>query len=103
MIVRLLPRAVNLKSTQTTTIRPYPQESLLIDAIPEMAGEQVLCTSSGLAQFADAAARALPHSVVSCLYLDLYRANLALEHRRDSPHNLRTSCVSDFDDDEVDI
>src|SRR6476620_10793455 len=72
----------------STNLPPYPQESLLIDAIPELAGERFLCTSLGLAQLAGAAAQALPHASVSCTYLDLYRANLALEHWHDRPANL---------------
>ena len=58
-------------------IRPYAQESLLIDAVPEMSGKRLLCTSLGLAQFANSAAEALPNATVSCTYFDQYRENLA--------------------------
>jgi hypothetical protein len=66
-----------------STVLPYPQESLLVDAVAEMASwkieaGRVLCTSAGFAQFALAAARAMPESAIHCTYLDLYRANLAL-------------------------
>jgi 16S rRNA (guanine1207-N2)-methyltransferase len=76
---------------------------LLIDAIPGMSGDRVLCTSSGIAQFACAAARTLPRAVVSCTYLDLYRANLVLDHWNDLPPNLRIDCTADFPDGEVDV
>jgi 16S rRNA G1207 methylase RsmC len=83
--------------------RPYPQEALLIDAIPEMSGDRVLCTSPGAAQFAGTAARAWPHAVVSCTYFDLYRANLASNHWHESPPNLRINCAADLPDGEVDV
>ena len=68
-----------------------------------MSGDRVLCTSPGVAQFAVMAARAWPHAVVSCTFLDLYRANLALDHWQDLPGNLRIDCAADFPDDEVDV
>jgi 16S rRNA (guanine1207-N2)-methyltransferase len=89
--------------SQETSVRPYPQEALLIDAIPEMSGDRVLCTSPGVAQFAGTAARTWPNAAVSCIYLDLYRANLALEHWQDSSSNLQITCATDFPSDEVDL
>jgi 16S rRNA G1207 methylase RsmC len=93
-------------SSDKTQIPPYPQEALLIDAIAEMAAwlaasgqtspQRVICTSPGLAQFAGAAAQVLPDAAVSCTYLDLYRANLAVAHWRDPPANLRIQCAADF-------
>jgi 23S rRNA (guanine1835-N2)-methyltransferase len=82
---------------------PYPQEALLIDAVCEMSGERIVCTSAGVAQFAEAAARALPNAQVRCIYLDLYRAELALNERRELPANLRIECAADLPDEEVDI
>jgi 16S rRNA (guanine1207-N2)-methyltransferase len=84
-------------------LRPYPQESLLIDAVAELSGQRVLCTSLGLAQFAAAAARAMPDAAVSCTYLDLYRATLALEYWHEKPANLRIECSADLSDEEADI
>ena len=88
---------------QRTSIRPYPQEALLIDAIPDMAGDRVLCTSAGLAQFAGTVAGAWPHALVSCTYFDLYRFNLASAHWLDPPSNLRINCAADLPEDEVDV
>jgi 16S rRNA G1207 methylase RsmC len=89
-----------------TNIPPYPQEALLVDAIAEMAAwlasggqmppRRVICTSPGLAQFAGAAAQAMPDAAVSCTYLDLYRENLAVEHWRDPPANLRIECAANL-------
>jgi 16S rRNA (guanine1207-N2)-methyltransferase len=45
----------------------------------------------------------LPAAVVSCIYLDLYRANLAIESCRDRPANLRILCAADFPDHEADM
>ena len=43
-------------TNQVASIPPFPQESLLVDALSEMSGDRFLCTSAGLAQFAVAAA-----------------------------------------------
>jgi 16S rRNA (guanine1207-N2)-methyltransferase len=88
---------------QDTSIRPFPQESLLIDAVAEMSGQRLLCTSAGLGQFAVAAARALPNASVCCTYLDLYRANLAIKHWPALPSNLRIKCAADLPDEVVDV
>ncbi len=91
------------QAARSAAIRPYPQETLLIGALPEITGERVLCTSPGVAQFAGAAAQALPRAVVSCVYLDLYRANLAQEHWQEALPNLRIVCGTDLPEGEVDI
>jgi 16S rRNA (guanine1207-N2)-methyltransferase len=75
---------------------PYPQEAILIEVVGEMAGERVLCTSPGLAQFAGTAAASLPLAQVTCTYLDLFRANRAREYWRGGPPNLRIECAPDL-------
>jgi 16S rRNA (guanine1207-N2)-methyltransferase len=85
------------------SIRPYPQEQLLIDAIPRMTGQRLICTSAGLAQFAIAAARATPDAFVHCTYFDLYRAGLALSHWQKLPPNVRVECRTDLPDGEADV
>jgi 16S rRNA (guanine1207-N2)-methyltransferase len=82
---------------------PYPQESLLISAIPQMAGERVICMSAGLGQFASAVAEALPAAQVTCTYLDLYRANLAADYWRKLPANLQIECAADWPEGEADV
>jgi 16S rRNA (guanine1207-N2)-methyltransferase len=68
-----------------------------------MSGRRLFCTSPGLAQCAGAAARALPDAVVFCTYLDLYRANLALDHWRDGPPNLCIECAADLPEASADV
>lgn len=92
-----------MSNEQRADIPPYLQESLLIDAVAEMSGQRLVCISPGLAQFAGAAAVALPQAVVSCSYLDQYRANLASDYWRDRPTNLRIECAADLPDGEADI
>jgi 16S rRNA (guanine1207-N2)-methyltransferase len=82
---------------------PYPQEALLLDRIAEMSGDRIVCTSVGLAQFAGAAAESMPNASVCCLYLDQYRANLALDCWQEPPHNLQILCGSDLAEGDADI
>jgi 16S rRNA (guanine1207-N2)-methyltransferase len=86
----------------SSSIAPYPQESLLIDAVADMLAQRVLCTSSGLAQFAGLAASALSGAVVNCTYIDLYRANLATDYWRVGPANLQIECACNLADVEAD-
>lgn len=89
--------------TMANEIPPYRQESLLIDARPEMSGKQILCTSPGLGQFAEAAAQSLPHASVTLTYFDQYRANLAREHWHSGPANLQIECAADLIGDNADV
>jgi 16S rRNA G1207 methylase RsmC len=84
-------------------IRPYAQEELLIGEIPQMSAERIICTSAGLAQFGYEAASALPQATIFCTYLDLYRANLALNQWPDLPSNLRIDCTADLPEEEADV
>src|SRR4051812_39846389 len=86
-----------------TEVAPYRQESLLIDAVPQLDAEAILCTSAGLAQLAASAAEALPHATVICTYIDLYRAGLATEHWKDSISNLQIDCAADLPDVAADV
>jgi 16S rRNA (guanine1207-N2)-methyltransferase len=88
---------------QVRDVCPYPQESLLIDAVSEMTGQRLICTSLGLAQFAGAVSRALPNAAVTCTYLDLYRANLAAKYWSDKPPNMRIECAADLTDEKADV
>lgn len=88
---------------QPAEVAPYPQESLLLDVVAEAAGERILCTSPGLAQFAGAAAVAHPQASVTCTYLDLYRAQLARAHWCERPANLFIECSADLPAGEADV
>lgn len=90
-------------SNQRTSVAPYPQEALLIDAIQEMAGEQVLCMSPGLAQLAGALAQALPQATVRCTYLDQYRASLAADCWQPALPNLQIECACDLAAEAADV
>lgn len=81
---------------ENSSIQPYAQEALLVEAVAEISADRVICTSPGLAQFAVAAAQALPQAVVTCTYLDQYRASLAAEHWCESPVNLRIECAAEL-------
>lgn len=88
---------------QPAAIPPYSQEQLLINAIPRMSAGRLICTSAGRAQFAVAAARAMPQATVTCTYLDLYRATLATDYWKDCPQNLRIECAADLPGDEAEV
>lgn len=99
---------VEVRDSQTpadgpgATIRPWPQEQLLIDCLAEMPGDRILCTSLGLAQFGRAAVERFPQSRVECLYLDLYHAHQSRAAQADRPANLSIVCAADFSEAEVD-
>ena len=76
---------------------------MLIDLLPEMAGQRVLCNSLGLAQFAIAAAHRWPAARVCCHYLDLYHAAQARGALAVQPANLSIACDTDFPSAEVDL
>lgn len=86
-----------------SSIPSYPQEALLLDRVAEMWGDRIVCTSVGLAQFAGAVAESMPDASVSCLYLDQYRANLALDYWQEPPANLHILCGSDLPQGDADI
>ncbi|MBM4077610.1 MAG: methyltransferase, partial [Planctomycetes bacterium] len=80
-------------------------EQLLIDVIPEVIGERVVCTTAGRAQFAEAYARGRPSSHVACLFLDLYQKNQSEFQVFDNgpASNLRLLCKSDLPEGECDL
>lgn len=82
---------------------PFPQEQLLLDAVPEMDGDRSICTSAGAAQLAGAMARRRPQMHVQCVFLDLYRADLAREAWREGPANLEILCAADLPEASADV
>lgn len=93
----------NRRNNPDESSPPYPSEKLLIEMVTEVTGSTVLCTSLGLAQFGGAVAKQLPAAVVHCVYLDLYRANLAAAYWGNKCHNLRISCAPDITVSAVDV
>ncbi len=84
-------------------IPPRPTEALLIEHLPTLDAQRVVCTSAGRAQAAFVAARRWPSAEVECLYLDLYRAELARAAMGECPTNLAIRCDVDFQATDVDL
>lgn len=97
----------NLSSDGSGEIAPYPQERLLIEAVSEMGGWRVVCSSPGLGQLSGAVARAWPGAQVVAWYLDLYRAELARGYWNtavgERPENLAIECEADLPVGEADV
>ena len=83
-----------------------PQEKLLIDAIPELKGDRVICTSAGRAQFAVAYALDRPTSVVDCWFLDVFhktQSEYRISEDGPPPPNLNLHCQPDLPEQEADL
>ncbi len=83
-----------------------PQEKLLIDAIPELTGNRVICTSAGRAQFAVAYALDNPGAVVDCWFLDVFhktQSDFRISEDGPPPPNLNLHCQPDLPDQEADL
>lgn len=86
-----------------SVVSPFPQESLLIEAVSQLTARRVQCTSPGLAQFAGAVASSLPQAVVHCTFFDQYRANLAQEYWGNRHANLQIVCNADLAQGDADV
>ncbi len=78
---------------------------MLIELLPEIGGQSILCTSLGVGQLARAAAERFAGASVHCHFLDLYRAELAAAA---GPLSTRPTCRSavrkrDFPPQPVDV
>lgn len=83
-----------------------PQEKLLIDALPELSGKRVLCTSAGRAQFAVAYAQDHPDATVDCWFLDVFhktQSEFRISEDGPPPANLTLHCSPDLPEQEVDV
>ena len=83
-----------------------PQEKLLIDAIPEVKGSRVICTSAGRAQFAVAYALDNPAATVDCWFLDIFhktQSDFRISEDGPPPSNLTLHCQPDLPDQEADL
>ena len=83
-----------------------PQEKLLIDAIPELTGKRVICTSAGRAQFAVAYASDNPDSVVNCWFLDIFhktQSEFRIGQDGPPPANLSLCCQPDLPEGDADL
>jgi 16S rRNA G1207 methylase RsmC len=88
-------------------VAPYPQEALLVEAVAEMGGRRVVCSSPGLGQLAGAVARTWPAANVVAWYLDLYRAELSRRYWNAAvgvrPENLAIECEADLPAGDADV
>ena len=83
-----------------------PQEKLLIDALGELKGNRVICTSAGRAQFAVAYATDNPGAVVDCWFLDIFhktQSEYRIGEDGPPPSNLTLHCQPDLPDHEADL
>ena len=83
--------------------RVRSSEQLLIDAIPDLQADRVLCTSLGRAQFAERFAASHPSAQVVCHFLELYLAEQARAAVGDEHGNLSIVCEADLPAGEVDL
>ena len=80
-------------SARATTLS---KESLLVDAIDEVLGRRVLCTSLRRGQFAAAVADRSPDNEVTCFFLDVFLAKETLNEIGRKRPNVSVVCETDF-------
>ncbi|MFM9963807.1 MAG: methyltransferase [Planctomycetaceae bacterium] len=99
-----MPR-FNLSLKNSRTVEPLrvsakgdgaSKESLLLEAVDEVLGHRVLCTSLRRGQFAAAVADQSPDNQVSCFFLDVFLAKQTLDEIGKSRPNVTVLCESDF-------
>lgn len=72
------------------------QEALVIDALGDVIGNRVLCTSLGRGQFACAVANRSPEFEVTCFFLDVFLAKKSREEIALRPGSVSVICETDF-------
>lgn len=77
---------------------PPSKESLLIDAIDDVRGNRVLCTSLRRGQFAAAIADRSADSNVTCFFLDVFLAKQTQDEIGAKRPNVSVLCETDFPD-----
>ena len=89
-IIAKVPRRSSAKGTVPS------KESLLIDALDDVLGHRVLCTSLRRGQFAAAVADRSPDNEVTCFFLDVFLAKQTLDEIGPKRHNVSVVCETDF-------
>ena len=84
------PRRSSAKGTAPS------KESLLLDAMDDVLGHSVLCTSLRRGQFAAAVADRSPDNEVTCFFLDVFLAKETLDAIGRKRRNVSVVCESDF-------
>lgn len=80
-----------------------PSEKLLIEILPDLSAERVLCTSLGRAQFARQYAERFPDSQVTCLFVDINQTRRAETASDGPPENLKIVCAADPPEENCDL
>jgi 16S rRNA (guanine1207-N2)-methyltransferase len=96
MRIRRARRATRRDRDSGATERFAVAEQLLIDVLPELAGDRILCTTLGHAGLAFAAATRNTTSQVVCQFFDLHFANEARRSLTRLPPNLELRCAADL-------
>ena len=99
-----MPRSTSIlndfdaKGSRRTSVRgtASSKESLLLDAMEEVLGHRVLCTSLRRGQFAAAVADRSPDNDVTCFFLDVFLAKQTLDEIGPKRPNVSVLCESDF-------
>ena len=91
-IIAKVPRRSSAKGTVPS------KESLLLDALDDVLGRRVLCTSLGRGQFAAAVADRSPDNEVTCFFLDVFLAKETLDEIGRKRPNVSVVCETDFPD-----
>lgn len=89
-IIAKVPRRSSAKGTVPS------KESLLLDAMDDVLGRRVLCTSLGRGQFAAAVADRSPDNEVTCFFLDVFLAKETLDEIGRKRPNVSVLCETDF-------
>ncbi len=94
-----------LKEREEAALRVHTPaaEQLLIEEIPALAAERILCTSLGRGQFAQVAASFAPGARVVCQFFDAFLAQQAIEHCGAGEGRPNVVCAADFPDEPVDL
>jgi len=84
------------------TVEISVAEKLLLDSVDEIHGENLLCTTTGQAEFAKAFSAANPKSKVNCFFLDVAKKKEATLKYPSVPDNCLLTAGTDFPDQEFD-
>ncbi len=89
-VIAKVPRRSSAKGTAPS------KESLLLDALDDVLGHRVLCTSLRRGQFAAAVADRSPDNEVTCFFLDVFLAKQTLDEIGRKRPNVSVVCETDF-------
>ena len=86
-----------------STRGPWPQEQILIDLLPEIGGQTILCTSLGVGQLARAAAEQFASRDGPLSFSRFVSRQLARDTATDHPANLTIGCAARFSPQQFDV